>query len=146
MIAPGGWLLDTNVVSEVGRGPRAAPTVVAWVRAVPGGRCYLSAVTVAELAVGVSTSSNPVRQAGLANWLENAVRRHYAGRIIDVTETILVTWLALLRDGQRRGATYPAPDALIASTAIVHGLTVVTRNTRDFRTIGIPLLNPWEPA
>ncbi len=69
----------------------------------------------------------------------------FADRILAVDEDVLVAWRRLLKAGQRTQYTYSQPDALIAATALVHGLGVVTRNTADFERAGVPLLNPWTP-
>lgn len=142
--ASAGWLLDTNILSELRRGDRASAALLAWMRTVEEARCFISAVTVAELASGSAAAPDPHARETLHAWLRVAVRDRFAGRIVEVSEAVLVVWVGLLRDGRRRGMTFAAPDALIAATALVHGLTVVTRNFGDFARTGASLFNPWE--
>lgn len=143
---PRGWLLDTNVISELRRGPRCDRAVAAWAGSVPPGACYLSLVTIAEIAFGIERVSDPVVRAELENWLQNGVRAWFGPRILEVDEAVLLAWRRLVTAGQKARYTYAQPDALIAATAQVHGLAVVTRNVEDFVQAGVPILNPWAPV
>ena len=136
-------LLDTNVVAELRKATagRADPNVVRWVTAVPADELHLSVVTLHELEHGVRLAEwgDPARGALLRRWLDESVPRAFAGRILPVDERIA-----------RLAAAFhvpdPAPfrDALIGATAIVHGLTVVTRDRRGFaRFPGIRIVDPW---
>ena len=138
-----GWLLDTNVVSELRRGARAHPGVRHWAETIAPAACFLSVVTVAEIRRGIETVPDPAFRAELESWLHDGVRVWFGDRILAVTEEVLITWRALAADGQKSGYTYSQPDALIAATALVHGLGVVTRNTADFERAGVTLVNPW---
>jgi len=141
-----GWLLDTNVVSELRKGPRANPAVRAWVDAVPPTACFLSRVTVAEIRLGIEAVSDPSFRIELEAWLREGVRAWFGERILDVDEAVLLAWRRLARAGQKANYSYAQPDALIAATALVHELAVVTRNVDDFRQAGVLLLNPWDGA
>lgn len=70
----------------------------------------------------------------------------FANRVLEVTEDILVTWRLLVEDGRKIGHTFAQPDLFIAATALHHGLTIVSRNTRDFEKANVRVMNPWEPA
>ena len=134
------FLLDTNVVSEL-RKTQADPAVVAWARSVPAYKLYISAITLLEIETGILRLErrDPEQAAPLRNWLEVHVMAAFAGRVLSVDGAVA-----------RRCARLHVPDrsnecdALIAATALVHDMTVVTRNTRDFAFSGALVLNPWE--
>ena len=136
------WLLDTNVVSE---GVRARPNlrVMNWLSSQPRKDLAVSAVTMAELRDGVATAANPARQNALTRWLETDASRYLDKQTIEVTVEILVEWIALSRKLRSGGTSRDAADILIASTARVHDLPLVTRNVRDFADTGIVVYDPW---
>ena len=137
-----GFLLDTNVVSEL---KRASPSrkVVGFVAAQPLDQLHLSAVTVAEIRFGVELVTDPIRRSDLMHWLDNQLRPMFDGRILQVSENILLEWRLLIEDGRKRGFTYSHPDVLIAATAAHHGLTMVTRNVGEFAAAGVAVIDPW---
>ena len=141
--APRGWLLDTNVVSELRKGPRCNPGVRAWAETVPPATCFLSRITEAEVRFGITRVTDPGFRAELEVWLRDGLRTWFGERILEVDEEVLLAWRRLTWDGQKANYTYAQPDALIAATALFHELGVVTRNTDDFVRAGIVLLNPW---
>ena len=142
-----GWLLDTNVVSELRKGARCHPGVRSWAEAVPPPACFLSRITVAEVRFGITRVTDPGFRAELEAWLRDGLRAWFGERILDVDEEVLLTWRRLAWEAQKANYTYAQPDALIAATALVHELGVVTRNTEDFARAGVTLLNPWiDPA
>jgi len=140
---PRGWLLDTNVVSELRKGPRANALVRAWAETVPPVACFLSVVSVAEIRFGIERVGDPGFRGELEAWLNDGVRVWFGDRILAVDETVLLTWRRLAAEGHKAGHTYSQPDALIAATALVHNLGVVTRNTGDFERAGVKLHDPW---
>lgn len=131
-------LLDTNVVSEFGkRYPNAK--ITAFVQAQPATTLWLSVLTLGELRRGiVAEARRQMAIASIQQWAEQT-ERDFAGRILPVTVEIAQAWGVM-----SAGRTRPVVDTLLAATAQVHGLTVVTRNTRDFANLGVPVLNPWE--
>lgn len=133
------YLLDTNVISEL-RKPQADKNVQAWARGVPAPSLYLSAITVLELETGVLRfeRKDPVQGSHLRAWLDNHVMPAFAGRILAVDRAVALR-CARLHVPDRSNEC----DALIAATALVHGLTVVTRNVNDFQSSGVAVLNPW---
>lgn len=140
-----GWLLDTNVVSELRKGVRANPNVMRWAEAVPPAACFLSRVSIAEICLGIEQVGDPGFRGELEAWLQDGVRTWFGGRILDVDETVLLTWRRMIWEGQKSNYTYSQPDALIAATAKVHDLAVVTRNVGDFVRAGVGVLDPWMP-
>lgn len=136
------WLLDTNVVSESVR-DQPNPVVLNWLVARAPDQIAVSLVTVAELQEGARSTLNSTRRRRLQQWLDQDFPASFADRILPLTSEILIDWLGLARRLATRGITRPAPDLLIASTARVHDLILVTRNTRDFANTGVVVYDPW---
>jgi predicted nucleic acid-binding protein len=131
------YLVDTNIVSEARRG---TPQAVAWLRSVDPATVHLSVLTLGEIMRGIALKqkSDPTAASHLAEWLRK-LRRDHVERILPVTDQISVEWgrIAAIRP---RGDI----DGLIAATAIVHDLVVVTRNVDDFDDTGADVVNPWD--
>lgn len=136
------YLLDTNVVSElrkVGTG-FADARVKKWAEHLDSETAFLSVITVLELEVGTLLMERRDKRQGamLRAWLKDQVLTAFAGRILGIDQPVVMRCAAL---------HVPAPmdyrDSLIAATAIVHGMTVVTRNVADFKRAGVEILNPW---
>ena len=136
------FLLDTNVVSELRkiRLGRADKNVAKWADSVDAVDLYVSAITVQELEVGVLLAErrDPPQGAIFRAWFESHVLPAFAGRILPVDTAVAQRCAALHVPDPR-----PAMDSLIAATALVHGMTLVTRNVPDFQSSGVLLLNPW---
>jgi len=137
------WLLDTNLISEPRRKTPDAK-VVAWIRAQLLDDCFLSVVTVGEIEQGAAHSADEVQAAKLPSWLEEEVLVQFRGRILTLDEPVMRAWGRLSGGAMRRGRPVPVIDGLLAATAQVHGLTLVTRNTSDFARLSLKLLNPWK--
>jgi len=135
------YLLDTNVLSEMRRQDKMDARVKAWADAVAVADLYLSAITLLEIELGVlSVARRDKAQAAiLRSWIDTRVLPSFAGRILSVDATVALRCAQLHVPDPR-----PELDALIAATALVHGLQVVTRNVADFRPMGVKLLNPWD--
>ncbi|WP_407052106.1 type II toxin-antitoxin system VapC family toxin [Methyloraptor flagellatus] len=137
-----GWLLDTNVISEL-RKSRPDANVRAFVSAQPGDDLYLSEVTLAEIRFGIEQLEDAARRADLHHWLERTVRAHFVGRILAVGEDVFLRWKMLHVAGQKRGHTFSQPDLFIAALAAVEDLAVVSRDTSEFVAAGVPVFDPW---
>jgi toxin FitB len=140
-----GWLLDTNVISELRR-PRPDARVRAFVAAQPLEDLFVSAVTLAEIRYGIERVSDPIRRAELGDWLAHKVRPMFNQRVLEVSEDVMFKWRLLVEDGRKAGHTFSQPDLIIAATALHHGLTVVTRDTGDYALARVALVNPWVEA
>jgi predicted nucleic acid-binding protein len=136
------WLLDTNVLSEI-RKRKAHRKVVAFVAEQPLDLLYVSTVTFAEIRFGIELVTDATRRAELNGWLTHKVRPLFAQRVLDVTEDVLFKWRLLVEQGRKGGHTFSQPYLFIAATALHHGLTVVSRDTREFELAGVPVFNPW---
>ncbi len=141
------YLLDTNVVSELRR-PRPNPLVLSFIGGCAPDELWTSVVTLAEIRYGIEKLSDLKARIALELWLRDTVRPLFAERVISINEETMLCWRRLLEFGRKQGRTLPQPDLLLAATALEHGLTLVTRNTRDFDGLGLALHNPWtaEPA
>lgn len=140
-----GWLLDTNVLSELRR-RRPDVKVTAFIAGQPVEALYVSTVVLAEIRFGIEQVNDPGRRAELGNWLANTVRPLFQDRVLEVSEDILLAWRLLVEDGRKSGHTYSQPDLIIAATALHHGLTVVSRDTSRYRRARAPVFNPWTEA
>lgn len=130
------YLLDTDVVSDSQKG---AEKPLRWLASIDPRDAYLSVITIGEVEKGVVKlkTRDPLHSARIAAWLAK-IRKDNAGRILPVTEEIALAW-GTLAAGRTRGDA----DGLIAATALVHDLIVVTRNVADFADTGVTVLNPW---
>ena len=137
-----GWLLDTNVLSELRR-PRPEPQVVAFVAGQPLEQLFISAVTLAEIRFGIEILADPIRRTELNDWLTHKVRPMFEQRVLAVSEDVMFKWRLLVEDGHKAGHTFTQPDLIIAATGLQQGLTVVTRDTTDYSWTRMPIFNPW---
>ena len=137
------FILDTNVVSELrkAKAGTADKKVIAWASGVAAGSLFLSVITLLELETGVLLVErrDPVQGAALRTWLDGHVLPAFAGRVLAI-DAAVAQRCARLHVPDRRAER----DALIAATALVHGMTVATRNVADFEPTGAALFNPWQ--
>jgi predicted nucleic acid-binding protein len=134
-----GWLLDTNVLSELRKGRRCDPGVSQWFATTEDMDLFTSVLVLGEIRKGVERirTTDPSQAEALEQWLQRTSEA-YADRILPVDEIVADQW-------GRLGVCQPLPvlDALLAATALCHDLTLVSRDTRGFRTTGLRLLNPF---
>jgi toxin FitB len=135
------YILDTNVISELRKGRKTHTNVKKWAGRVPSASLYISVISVPELEIGILLIQRRDKEQGaiLRAWMDRHVVPTFSGRILSIDTAVA-----------QRCATLHVPnpcsdrDALIAATALVHGLTVVTRNVGDFERMGVGIFNPWE--
>jgi len=141
--ARSGYLLDTNIVSELMKS-RPNRRVVAWIEATPEELLNLSVITIGEIRKGIDLlDDDEPRRAALQSWLDRDLRVRFAGRLLTFDEDVAERWGQLEAAVRKRRHTLPTIDAQLAATALQHGLTFVTRNTADIRPTGVPVFNPW---
>ena len=102
-------------------------------------------MTFGEICFGIERLADAARRSNLYNWLDNQLRPMFDGRELPITEDILLKWRMIIEAGRTRGYTFSHPDVLIAASAAHHGLTVVTRNIREFVEAGVAVIDPWTP-
>jgi predicted nucleic acid-binding protein len=134
------YLLDTNVVSELRRADKADSRVRTWADTAPVGAVFLSTISILEIELGVllAERKDPTQGQTLRRWLEDQVLSQFEGRILPV-DVEVARQCARLQVPDPRSSR----DAMIAATALVHAMTVVTRNVSDFAPTGVPVFNPW---
>lgn len=137
-----GWLLDTNVLSELRR-PKPDANVVRFVSGEPLDLLHVSVVTFAEIRFGIELVKDASRRMELNDWLANKLRPMFEDRVLDVTEDIMLKWRLLVESGRKSGHTFSQPDLIIAATALHHGLTIVSRDTSEYGKASVPVLDPW---
>jgi toxin FitB len=137
-----GWLLDTNILSELRR-PRPEPKVVGFVSAQPLEQLYVSTVTFAEIRYGIECVDDPRRRTELNHWLTHKLRAMFESRVLPIGEDVIFKWRLLVEEGRKTGHTFSQPDLFIGATALHHGLTVVTRDADDYARAKVPVFNPW---
>jgi predicted nucleic acid-binding protein len=136
------YLLDTNVVSEWVK-PRPNGNVVAWLAQAAEEEIFISVCTIAELRFGIASMTKGKRRDQLDAWLSSDLPARFDGRIVGIDIPIAEAWGGIQARARRKGRTVGPMDGLIAATAEIHGMTVVTRNTGHFEAVGVTLLNPW---
>jgi predicted nucleic acid-binding protein len=141
--AGSGFLLDTNVISELMK-PRPSRRVAEWVDATAEPLLHLSVITLGEVRKGIDLldDADP-RRAALQSWLDHDLRIRFGDRLIDFDAGVAERWGQLEATAKKRRVTLPTIDAQLAATALHHGLTFVTRNAADVRPTGVPVFNPW---
>ncbi|GEC15365.1 type II toxin-antitoxin system VapC family toxin [Nitrobacter winogradskyi] len=136
-------LLDTNVLSEVRR-PAPEPKVLAWLDAIDEDRAFISVASIAELKRGISLMDAGRRREALAAWLAEDLSARFAGRILPIDSGIAERWGDLMAQARQSGIALSVMDGFFAATALAHELVLVTRNTKDFAPLAVPLFNPWD--
>jgi toxin FitB len=137
-----GWLLDTNILSELRR-PKPERKVLAFVAAQPLELLCISTVTLAEIRFGIELLPDVARRSELNDWLAHKVRPMFQQRVLAITEDIMFKWRLMVEEGRKVGHTFSQPDLIIAATGQHHGLTIVSRDTADYVKAQVTVFNPW---
>lgn len=133
------FLLDTNVISEAAR-RQPHPAVQSWLAAQPGESLYLSAITIGEIRHGIVLLATGRKKNALLHWLDE-LKSTFAERLLPADTDVMEYWAWI--QSARAGRRLPVMDAFIAATALAHDLTLATRNTADFQSLRLSLVNPW---
>jgi toxin FitB len=136
------WLLDTNVLSELRR-PKPDAKVVRFIVGQSLDLLHVSVVTFAEIRFGIELVKDVSRRMELNDWLNHRLRPMFEGRVLEINEDIMLKWRLLVEAGRTSGHIFSQPDLIIAATALHHGLTIVSRDTREYEIANVPVLNPW---
>jgi toxin FitB len=137
------YLLDTNVISESVR-PRPDAGVSRWLTEADEDTLYLSVLSIAEISQGVEKIPEGPRKQALEEWLRDSLVERFESRLLPVDREISLAWGRLMAGASRKGISLGVMDGFFAATALVSGLTLVTRNVRHFERLEIQLLNPWK--
>jgi predicted nucleic acid-binding protein len=136
------WLLDTCVICEPAQ-KQPSPRVLAWLDEQAEETLHLSVLTFGEIRKGVARLPVGGKRRRLEHWLEYDLPNRFAGRILPFDAEAADRWGRLQAQAEEHGRPLPTLDSLLAATALVHGLTLVTRNTSDFPTLNVELFDPW---
>ncbi|MEM7803125.1 MAG: type II toxin-antitoxin system VapC family toxin [Chloroflexota bacterium] len=134
--------MDTNIISELSKSP-PNPSVLNWLGEIDEENLYLSVISIAEIQRGIEKLPDSKRKRMLGRWKHDLMRR-FNPRIISIDIDIANEWGSLIAESEKKGERMEAADGLIAATAAIHRLTLVTRNTSDFSVTGLLLFNPIE--
>jgi predicted nucleic acid-binding protein len=136
------FLLDTNLLSEL---TKDAPDVKVknWIRSQPQEELVVSALSFGEIQAGMLMMDEGRKKSRLRQWLEHMLKEQFSGRVLSVDEAIALEWGRLTAEGKRKGRSIDLVDLLLVATALVLGLTIVTRNVRHCAGWGAPTINPW---
>jgi toxin FitB len=138
-----GFLLDTNVISELIKA-RPAAKVRSWIESVDESLLYLSVLTMGEIRKGISSVSDAKRRTKLEVWLEGDLAIRFSGRILPIDHAVADRWGRLAGNAPAKRSPLPVIDGLLAATALNFNLVMVTRDTTHMSTTGVPFFNPWE--
>ena len=137
-----GFLLDTNIPSEMTR-PSPQPSVAQWLEGADDGQLYISVISLGGILKGIVMLPESKRRNHLRQWLAHTLRPWFEGRVLPVNESLAERWGVLAGQCKLNGRPLKVEDGLIAATALEHGLTVVTRNVKDFEGLGVLVIDPW---
>jgi toxin FitB len=136
------WLLDTNVISEWTK-PKPSKSVAEFLSSQPKSSLFISLVSLIEVRRGIESLPPSTMKTKLHKWLQGVLRPDFGDRTLPIDEAAIDAVLRLADNAKRKRRQVPLSDALIAATALAHGLTVVTRNVRDFEVFEVPCFNPF---
>lgn len=137
------YLLDTCVISELVK-KEPHPSVIRWMDAGDESKMYLSVLTLGEIIKGINKLPNGDRREKLQSWVTNDLVQRFGSRLLEIDAEISMAWGAMLGEAERLGEKLPVVDSLIAASANVHDLIVVTRNVKDMERCRTKVFNPWE--
>ena len=137
------YLLDTCVISELVK-KKPHPAMIRWLDGCDESRMYMSVLTIGELMKGIAKLTDGDRRERLQSWVTNDLAVRFEQRLVEIDTEVAWAWGMMLGEAERRGEKLPVVDSLIAATANVHSLIVVTRNVQDMVRCQAKVFNPWE--
>jgi len=137
------YLLDTCVISELVK-KEPHPSVIRWMDTGDESKMYLSVLTLGEIIKGINKLPNCDRREKLQSWVTNDLVQRFGSRLLEIDAEISMAWGTMLGEAERLGEKLPVVDSLIAASANVHDLIVVTRNVKDMERCRTKVFNPWE--
>jgi predicted nucleic acid-binding protein len=137
------WLLDTCVLSELVK-PKPDAGLIAWIESSDEARLYISALTLGELAKGIARLPTGAKRNRVQAWLDRDLAERFSGRVLPIDQAVALRWGRLQAQAEKHGRPMPVVDGLIASTAVLHDLAIVTRNGDDMAQSGAVILDPWK--
>lgn len=139
-----GFLLDTNVISEIVR-PRPSANVVKWIEAADESTLHISVLTLGEIRKGIALLSDGRRLMSLESWFDKDLAHRFSGRILSIDRAIAERWGRISAHAKATGSPLPVIDCLLAATAMQHDLIVASRDKTYKEVAGLELFNPWQP-
>lgn len=136
------FLLDTCIISELVKKDPFLP-LINWMKEESEYHFFLSVVTLGEIEKGIARLENSAKKSNLLSWLHGDVQERFQGRIFPIDEKVVKVWGRLLGEAECKGKKIPVIDGFIAATCLVHDLTLVTRNVKDFEGLPVIVMNPW---
>ena len=136
------YLLDTCVISEAAK-PKPEKSVTRWIDGCDEESLFLSVLTIGEIQKGIARISDKTRRIKFQQWLDTELRQRFVYRILSIDESVALTWGLVQGKAEAIGRPLPTIDGLLAATALVHNLVLVTRNEPDFLATGVNVFNPW---
>ena len=137
------YILDTCVISELIK-PKADTRVCSWIEEQNDNHLYLSVITLGEIQKGVAKLDEGVKKSTLQAWLDVDLVLRFEGRILPIDEQTCKIWGKILADSEQKGKSLPVIDAMIAATALINHMAVVTRNIKDMMVPDLTIINPWD--
>lgn len=137
------YLLDTCIFSELIK-KKPDPSVIRWVSDRDESLFFVSVLTFGEIKKGIEKLSDLQKQKELKAWFHDFMIPRYRNQLISINESVAIVWGDIVAKTSKAGRVLPTIDSLIAASAIVHHLAIVTRNFKDFEGLDIPLINPWQ--
>ncbi|MDQ2774981.1 MAG: type II toxin-antitoxin system VapC family toxin [Acidobacteriota bacterium] len=140
-----GFLIDTNIISEFVK-PDPNSFVKLWFETVDTDSLFASVITFGEIRLGIENLPSSKRRKDLEQWLSEGLPQWFESNLLPVTKAIADRWGRVTMEAKRKGTALAMADGLIAATALVHDLAIVTRNLKDFAGLGVLVVNPWEAS
>jgi toxin FitB len=139
------YLLDTNILSELRR-PQPDKNVLNWLMQLDEDQTFLSVISLAEIRRGIALMDEGRKRDALTDWLATDLPQRFDGRVLPINEKIASAWGDLMAMSKHRGIGLAPMDAMLGATVVAYDLVLATRNVKDFKELGLSLIDPWQVA